>query len=122
MDHSISMTVDGIEYVALPVSEYRRLRGEAPSAQEDGIGWARAQLGQTLRRAREEAGLSQAALAKRLKKSQTLVARAESGDVRVAERYVAAVLKACKLPADWPAMEKTVSPSTRAPRRRSLHR
>lgn len=105
MDHNITMTIDGEEYIALPVAEYRRLRGEEPSAQQDGIAWARAQLGKTLRRAREEAGLSQAALAKRLKKSQTLVARAESGDVSVAERYVAAVLKACKLPADWPAKE-----------------
>ena len=100
--HNITMNIDGVEYVALPVSEYKKLRGEAPSAQEDGIAWARTSLGKTLRRARDEAGLTQTALAKRLKKSQTLVARAELGELRVSERYVKAVLKACRLPADWP--------------------
>ena len=79
-----------------------KLRGEAPSAQQDGIAWARASLGKTLRRARDEAGLTQTALAKRLKKSQTLIARVELGELRVSERYVKAVLKACRLPPDWP--------------------
>lgn len=99
--HTITMKIDGAEYIALPVAEYRRLRGESPSAQEDGVAWARTTLGQTLRRAREEAGLSQSAVAKRLKRSQTLVARAELGEIRVSERYVKAILKACRLPADW---------------------
>ncbi len=100
--HSITLTIDGTEYVAVPASEYRRLCGDcAPSAQQDGIAWARAELGRTLRAAREQAELTQAVLAKRLKRSQTLVARAELGELRVSERYVKAVLKACKLPADW---------------------
>lgn len=73
------------------------------TAQEDGVAWSRAALGQTLRRAREQAGLSQTALAKKLKRSQTLVARGELGELRVSERYVKAVLKACRLPANWPA-------------------
>ena len=102
--HDITMNIDGAEYVALPVAEYRRLRGEAPTAQQDGIAWARASLGKTLRRARDEAGLTQAALAKRLKKSQTLVARAELGEIRVSERYVKGVLKACRLPPNWPRL------------------
>jgi ribosome-binding protein aMBF1 (putative translation factor) len=111
--HSITMTIDGVEYVALPADEYRRLRGEAPSAQEDGVAWARAELGRTLRRAREEAELSQTALAKRLKKSQTLVARAELGEIQVSERYVKTVLKACRLPADWPAKKTEERTATR---------
>jgi len=96
----INMTIDGVDYIALPVAEYNQLCGEAPA--QDDIAWARKKLGQTLRSARETAGLSQATLAKRLKRSQTLVARAESGDMKVSEPYVKSVLKACKLPKNWP--------------------
>lgn len=68
---------------------------------EDGVAWAHAEIARTLVRTREKAGLSQDELAERLKKSQALVSRAESGEVRVGEQYMAAVLKACGLPADW---------------------
>ena len=101
MDHHITLTIDGRRYVAVPEDEYRRFRGQVPSAQEDGIAWARANVGASLRRARDEARLTQAELAQRLRKSQTLVSRAESGEVSVSERYVAAVLRACGLPKDW---------------------
>lgn len=101
MDRHITLTIDGARYVAVPEDEYRRFRGEVPSAQEDAVAWARANVGASLRRAREEAKITQAELAKRLRKSQTLVSRAESGEVSVSERYVAAVLKACGLPEDW---------------------
>jgi ribosome-binding protein aMBF1 (putative translation factor) len=96
------------------VAEYRKLRGETPSAQEDGIAWARARVGLSLRHAREQAGLSQAKLGKKLKRSQTLIARAELGDLAVSERYVKAVLKACGLPADW----SDATPSNASERRR----
>lgn len=101
--HSITLTIDGAQYVAVPVAEYQRLRGEGPSAQVDAVAWSRVTLGRNLRAAREHAGLTQAALAKRLKRSQTMVARAELGELRISERYVKAVLKACRLPADWVA-------------------
>jgi hypothetical protein len=100
MGQHIIMTIDGARYVAIPEAEYRILRGEEASL-EDGVAWARKELGRTLRRAREHAGLTQGELAKRMRKSQSMVSRAEAGDVSVADRYVAAVLKACGLPKDW---------------------
>ena len=98
MEHAITLTIDGREYIAIPADRYR---AERAGATEDGVAWARAELGKTLRSARETAGLTQSGLAKRLKRSQSMVARAESGDLRISERYVKAVLKACRLPADW---------------------
>jgi ribosome-binding protein aMBF1 (putative translation factor) len=106
MDHTIEIKIDGREYVAVPRAEYERLTGTtttspAPEGSVEAIGFARASLGAKLRKAREGAGLTQAQLAKKLRKTQPLVSGAESGSVRVGERYVAAVLKACRLPPDW---------------------
>jgi ribosome-binding protein aMBF1 (putative translation factor) len=70
-----------------------------------------------LRAARLAAGLSQVQLAKRLRRSQTLVSLAENGRVSVGERYIRAVLKACGLPPDWRPSIKRVS-RTRARRKR----
>jgi ribosome-binding protein aMBF1 (putative translation factor) len=106
------------EDVAVPEAEYARLLaggGVAP----DGADWARAELGRTLRRAREEAGLSQAQLATKLRKSQTLVSRAESGELSVSDRYVASVIKACKLPKDWPGEARPSAADKRGKRRRA---
>lgn len=97
--HTITLRIDGVEYVAVPVKEYRKLRGKPV----DAVAWTRTTVGASLRQARETAGLTQAALAKKLKRSQPMIARAEAGKLRVGERYVSAVLKACKLPADWTA-------------------
>ncbi|MES2531952.1 MAG: helix-turn-helix transcriptional regulator [Pseudomonadota bacterium] len=56
-------------------------------------------VGDRLKGLRVSAGLTQEALAKRIGKSQTLIAQAENGVIRVGERHVAAVEKACgKLP------------------------
>lgn len=99
--HYITLTIDGAEYVAIPVEEYNALRSGAQAAQVDAIAWARMSTGESLRRAREAAGLSPAELAKRLRRSQALVSRAESGDISVSERYVASVLRACGLAQDW---------------------
>jgi ribosome-binding protein aMBF1 (putative translation factor) len=100
----ITLTIDGAKYIAVPVDEYDRMRGAKSNDSPDGVDWARAELGKTLRRAREMVGLSQGELAKKLGgKSQALVSRAESGDMSVGDEYVAAVLKACGLPKDWPA-------------------
>jgi DNA-binding XRE family transcriptional regulator len=91
------------EYVILPKAEYVRLQGIAgvPAGSVDAIEYARGSLASTLKAAREHAGLTQAELAKALKKSQPMVSGAESGTISVSERYVAAVLKACRLPEDW---------------------
>src|SRR5690349_16840989 len=56
-----------------------------------------------VRKARKRARLTQAVLAARLGKSQTMVSQAETGVARVGERYVQAVLAACKLPPRWGA-------------------
>ena len=91
------------EYVILPKAEYLRLQSMAgvPAGSVDAIEYARGSIGATLRAAREHAGFTQAELAKALKKSQPMVSGAEGGTISVSERYVRAVLKACRLPEDW---------------------
>jgi transcriptional regulator with XRE-family HTH domain len=48
--------------------------------------YARASIGATLKAARERAGLTQAELAKRLKRSRPMVSGAESGTISVSDR------------------------------------
>lgn len=91
------------EYVVVPKDEYLKLRQQAgvPAGSVDAHSYIRASLGGSLRKAREHANLTQAELAARMKVSQPMVSGAESGRVKVSERYVQNVLKACGLPADW---------------------
>jgi len=58
-------------------------------------------LGRDLRAARMAAGLTQGQLARRMRKSQSLVSAAERGAIEVGVHYVERVLKACRLPANW---------------------
>jgi transcriptional regulator with XRE-family HTH domain len=96
--------INGREYVALPIAEYRRMVGVGDlKGAVDAVEYGRRSLGRSLRAAREAAGLTQAALANKLGKAQPMVSGAETGAVRVGERYVADVLKACGLPRDWKA-------------------
>jgi hypothetical protein len=105
------VTLAGRTYVIVPKSEYVRLRTiEARAASLDGGG---ASTGETLRAAREHAGLTQAALSRKLGKSRTMIALTESGQIRVGERYVSGVLKACGLPKEWRA-KKPVRPAAKA--------
>jgi ribosome-binding protein aMBF1 (putative translation factor) len=103
MNHAQTIKLGSKEYVILPKGEYLRLRDIAgvPAGSVDAVEYARASIGGTLRAAREHAGLTQAELARALKKSQPMVSGAESGSISVSARYVAAVLKACHLPEDW---------------------
>jgi ribosome-binding protein aMBF1 (putative translation factor) len=97
-----TLTVRGVEYVVIPKAEYLRMQdARAPDGAVDAHAFVRSSLGADLRAAREEAGLTQAELAEKMGKSQTMISQAESGSARVSERYVRAVLKACRLPADW---------------------
>ena len=57
--------------------------------------------GAFLAAARHAAGLTQAELAERLGKSQTLVSLAERGRVWTGDAYRSDVLKACGLPGTW---------------------
>jgi hypothetical protein len=90
------------EYVVMPRAEYLRMGG-IPEGSVDAAEFTGAAIAADLRAAREAAGLSQPELAKKLRKSTSMVSGVEAGRVRVGERYVAAVLKACRLPKDWKA-------------------
>jgi ribosome-binding protein aMBF1 (putative translation factor) len=109
-----TIKLGGAEYVILAKEEFQRLGGTAgaPAGAVDAAEYARESIGRSLRAARGQVGLTQGELAKKLGKSQPMVSGAESGRVNVSERYVAAVLKACGLPADWKA-RKARTPATR---------
>lgn len=118
MSNAQTIKLGKTEYVILPKAEYLRLQSIAgiPAGSVDAIDFARTSIGTTLRAAREHAGLTQAELAKALKKSQPMISGAESGSISVSARYVAAVLKACGLPEDW------TGPSRAKPGRRAKGR
>jgi ribosome-binding protein aMBF1 (putative translation factor) len=97
-----TLTVGGVEYVVIPKAEYLRIQGaDLPPGTVEAHSFVRQSIGTDLRAAREHASLTQAELAERMGKSQTMISQAESGTARVSERYVRAVLKACGLPEDW---------------------
>lgn len=113
-----TVLLEGKEYVVLPKAEYLRLADSGapvPYGSVDAIHHAEAEISGNLRRAREAAGLTQEELAARLGKSQAMVSGAENGRVRVSSRYVAAVLKACDLPEDWPSSAAPKPPSPPRP-------
>jgi transcriptional regulator with XRE-family HTH domain len=95
--------VGDVEFVLVSVEEYLRLGGDpsrlkrsAPPGTRE-----RGQLAKRVSAARRHVGLTQAALAERLGKSQAVVSHAESGAARIGERYVQAVLTACALKPNW---------------------
>lgn len=94
--------IDGVDFVLISADEYLQLGGE--EWRLTGLPPRRGSaVAKRVRNARKHAGLTQAALAERLGKSQTLVSQAESGVARVNERYLRAVLKACGLRSSWGA-------------------
>jgi transcriptional regulator with XRE-family HTH domain len=100
-----TVRIAGVEFVLLAKSEYLRLAGQITTDGErpPAPGMPSTGTSQRLLAARRAAGLTQAVLAERLGKSQTLVSLAEAGTARVGERYVKDVLSACELPASWGA-------------------
>jgi hypothetical protein len=97
-----TLVVDGVEYVVIPKAEYLRLGMKQPAQDmAEAHAFVRSSIGTDLRAAREQARLTQAELATKMRKSQTMVSQAESGTARVSERYVRTVLAACGLPEDW---------------------
>lgn len=97
-----TLNVRGVEYVVIPKADYLRLQGKTiPAGAVEAHAFVRQTLGRDLRAARGQAKLTQAELAEKLGRSQTMISQAESGEARISERYVRTVLKACKLPADW---------------------
>jgi transcriptional regulator with XRE-family HTH domain len=63
-----------------------------------------------VRRARKDAGITQAELARRLGKSQAFVSQAESGATRIGPRYVDAVLRACGWTGERDVLTQSESP------------
>jgi DNA-binding XRE family transcriptional regulator len=119
--HAIAgnITVRGVEFVVIPKAEYLRMQsGKLPIGSVEAHAFVRQSIAADLRSARESAGLTQAQLALRMGKSQTMVSQAESGIMRVSERYVRAVLKACGLPMSWGA-SKPPSKTPSKPRKRT---
>jgi DNA-binding XRE family transcriptional regulator len=110
-----TLSIDGKDYVILPRAEYLKLVQGSPRSVvlKDARSVVRARLGSNLRQARKTASLTQAELAERLGISQAMVSAAEAGRQRVAERYVARVLKACGLPKDWSASKSSRGKSSR---------
>jgi ribosome-binding protein aMBF1 (putative translation factor) len=96
-----TLTIEGAEYVVLPKAEYLRLLHGEP--RNEALEYGLLSLGRDLKAARAHAGMTQAELAKKLKKSQATVSGSESGTIRISEKYIAKVLKVCGLPADWKA-------------------
>jgi hypothetical protein len=94
------ITIHGEEFVVIPRSEYDCLWG-IPEGSVEAVPYAMKSIGASLRKARENAGLTRAELARRMNRSQSFVSEAEGGVSRVGERYVQAVLKACGLPEAW---------------------
>ena len=91
--HPTEITIEGRRFRLVPVED-DLIPGDATT-------YAMASLGKNLRKARQQAGLTQVELAKKLKLSQPFVAQAENGTSRIGEKYVLSVLKACGLPRDW---------------------
>jgi DNA-binding XRE family transcriptional regulator len=90
------------EYVILPRAQFERLADIGLGLDvDDPATEKRVHAGARLRAARLHAGLTQAELARRIGKSPTAVSLAEHGRMRTGAPYLAAVLEACGLPADW---------------------
>lgn len=89
-----SISIEGRAYWLVPVEEADPAK-EYPGS-VDALPFMDKMIAKSLREARAKAGLTQAELAAKLGKSQSLVARAESGDMVVGEKYMDLVLKVCR--------------------------
>ncbi len=96
-----SFRMNNQEYVILSLKEYERLGGAAPAGAVEAAPYIERSIANGLRAARRSAGLTQSQLAARMGKSQAMISAAENARVRVGERFIKAVLRACHLPADW---------------------
>ena len=83
-----TLLIGSDEYVVLPRAEYLRDRRGGDDAA--------IVLGRKLRAARDHAGLTQAALARKLRRSQSTISQAESGAIHVSGAYVERLFKVCR--------------------------
>jgi hypothetical protein len=107
-----TMTLANREYVLVPKQDFlsltkgQRVLPDSPANDPlagavPAVPFAMKSIGRQLFAARAVAGLTQAALAKKLACSQTMVSLAEKGRKHVGVEYVRRVLRACRLPKDW---------------------
>ncbi len=107
------LEVKGERFVVIPESEYNELihlsGDEEPlpaslfddTDTEDADSFVAGIVTRNLKAARLVARLTQAELARKMKKSQAMISGAERGVIEIGVRYWEDVLKACKLPKDW---------------------
>ena len=105
--------IRGERFALIPEQEYLKLLGQVPSEGMpeadpfdltdlvDADEFMAKSFGRTLKAARVAAGLTQAQLAKKMKKSQAMVSSAERGTIETGPGYLRAVLKGCGLPINW---------------------
>lgn len=91
-----TLVIGAEEFVVVPRAEYLRVARSGSASIDRPLA-----LGRKLRAARHRAGLTQAALAKKLRCSQSAISQAEAGIIRVSRGYVERLLSACGLPKDW---------------------
>lgn len=113
MNTNTFIEIRGERFALIPEREYLKLIGSAgpedvagsdPMDMSDLVDadeFMAQSIGATLKAARQAACLTQAQLAKRLKKSQAMVSSGERGTVEVGISYLRSVLKACNLPENW---------------------
>jgi len=90
----LTLRIEDEEYIVVPRAEYARLTKQ--SDVPDDVRARRVALGRKLRAARGKAGLTQADLARRLRKTQATVSRIERGMIAISAAFAAKVLKACR--------------------------
>ena len=105
--------IRGERFSLIPEQEYLELLGHVPpdaSTEPDPFDltdlvdadeFMGKAIGRTLKAARAAAGLTQAQLAKQLRKSQAMVSSAERGTIEVGVDYLRSVMEGCGLPMDW---------------------
>jgi ribosome-binding protein aMBF1 (putative translation factor) len=121
MNTSPVIEIRGERFALIPEQEYLKLLGHVAPDEltesdpfdmtdlvdaDEFIGKA---IGRTLKTARAAAGLTQAQLAKKLKKSQAMVSSAERGTIEIGPGYLRSVLKGCGLPMNWTPPKPTPS-------------
>ena len=113
MNTSPVIEIRGERFALIPEQEYLKLLGQVPpegvteadpfdmTDLVDADDYMAKSIGRTLKAARVAVGLTQAQLAKKMKKSQAMVSSAERGTIEVGPGYLRAVLKGCGLPINW---------------------
>jgi mRNA-degrading endonuclease RelE of RelBE toxin-antitoxin system len=96
-------------------SPLRRIRGGVV----DALPYVVMSMARNAAQARLDAGLTQMEVAAKIGVSQTMVAGVERGRIRIGQRYISALLKACGQPSDYPVHRRVHGKRAASPRHRS---